>query len=157
MIEGGEDPRFIARRIVIFASEDVGNADPHALMVATSAAQAVEFVGLPECQLNLTQAVIYLSLAPKSNTVVRAYNAAAADVRSNPLAKVPPHLRDSHYPGAKKLGHGLDYKYPHDYPNAQVAQEYLPKELLGSTYHEASESGIEKKLANRAFSPKDTN
>lgn len=155
MIEGGEDPRFIARRIVIFASEDVGNADPHALMVAISAAQAVEFVGLPECSLNLTQAVIYMSLAPKSNTVIRAYNAVVSDVRNNPLAKVPPHLRDSHYPGAKRLGHGHSYKYPHDYPNAQVDQQYLPDKLHDKNYHTPSDIGIEKKLATRRLNRND--
>jgi putative ATPase len=149
MIESGEDARFIARRMVIFASEDVGNADPHALMVATAAAQAVEFVGLPEARINLSQAVIYLSLAPKSNSAYKAINAACKDAKDFSNAAVPPHLRGSSYYGAKKLGHGVDYKYPHDYPGAKVGQQYLPQELKGKRYYEIIDSGIEKKLAER--------
>lgn len=137
MIESGEDPRFIARRIVIFASEDIGNADPHALMVAVSAAQAVEFVGLPECSLNLTQAVIYLALAPKSNSVIKSYKAASQDVSNFTVAEVPKHLRNN------------SYKYPHNYPDAQVEQDYRPPELINRKYYYPLDRGIEKKLADR--------
>jgi len=149
MIESGEDARFIARRMVIFASEDIGNADPHALMVAVSAAQAVEFVGLPECELNLSQAVTYLALAPKSNASYKAIKAAKQDVKDFPIAGVPSHLRGSNYYGAKKLGHGIDYKYPHSFDGGQVEQKYRPPELKGRKYYFPKDIGIEKKLAER--------
>ena len=126
MIYAGEDPRFIARRIVICASEDVGNADPMALVVATSALKSVEFVGMPEARIPLAQATIYIANAPKSNACYRAIEAALNDIKSEETMEVPDHLKDSHYPGAKKLGHGKDYKYPHDY-GGQVEQEYLKK------------------------------
>jgi len=136
MIHAGEDPRFIARRMIIFASEDVGMADPHALAVATAAAQAVEFVGLPEVQLNLAHAVVYLAIAPKSNAVIRAIGAAMADVEAEGQGGVPSHLRDAHYPGAKALGHGTGYKYPPDFPGATVEQTYLPEGFEGKRYWE---------------------
>jgi putative ATPase len=134
MLKAGEDPRFIARRMVIFASEDVGEADPQSLVVATAAAQAVEFVGLPEVQLNLAQAAVHLSNAPKSNAVIRAISAAMADVERIGRGEVPSHLRDAHYPGASTLGHGAGYKYPHDFPGAHIEQEYMPEGLEGRRY-----------------------
>jgi putative ATPase len=140
LLEAGEEPRFIARRIVIFASEDVGNADPQALVVATAAMQAAEFVGLPECQLSLAQAVTYLATAPKSNASCRAIAQARADVRDGRTLPVPVHLRDSHYPGARQLGHGDGYQYPHDFPGAWIAQEYLPE---ARRYYEPSDRGHE--------------
>jgi putative ATPase len=133
MLEGGEDPRFIARRMVILASEDVGNADPQALVVAVAAAQAVEHVGLPEAQLNLAQAAIYLSLAPKSNAVLVALGEARRDVREHGNLHPPKELRDAHYPGAKKLGRGQGYVYPHDDP-AGFDLDHLPDELKGRKY-----------------------
>jgi putative ATPase len=126
MIYAGEDPRFIARRIVICASEDVGNADPMALLIATSALRAVEFIGMPEARIPLAQATIYVANAPKSNACYKAIEAALNDVTTEETMEVPDHLKDSHYPGAKKLGHGKGYKYPHDY-GGNVEQEYLPK------------------------------
>src|SRR6201982_141752 len=126
MIEAGEDPRFIARRLIVHASEDVGMADPTALQTAVAAAQAVEFIGLPEARINLAQAVIHLALAPKSNAVVKAIGAAQADVRAGLIGAVPAHLRDAHYAGAKRLGHGDGYVYPHDVPEGIVAQQYAP-------------------------------
>ena len=134
MLESGEDARFIARRMVILASEDVGNADPQALVVAVAAAQAVEHVGLPEAQLNLAQAAIYLALAPKSNAVTVALGEARRDVREVGNVRPPKELRDAHYPGAKKLGHGQGYIYPHDDP-AGFDVDYLPDELKGQTYY----------------------
>ncbi len=147
MLDAGEDPKFIARRMVIFASEDVGNADPHALLVATSAAQAVQYVGLPECRLNLAQAAIYLAVAAKSNAVICAINAASGDVRTGAGDEVPTHLKDAHYPGAKKLGHGRDYKYPHSFEGRWVKQQYLPESVAGKRYYKPSNSGLEKKIA----------
>ena len=129
MLTAGEDARLIARRLVILASEDVGMADPHGLVVADAAARAVEFVGLPEAQLNLAHAVVYLATAPKSNSVTTALGAAMADVRDRPAGSVPPHLRDAHYPGAAKLGHGQGYVYPHDEPEGWVDQQYRPAEI----------------------------
>src|SRR6202034_1797438 len=123
MIEAGEDARFIARRLIVHASEDVGMADPSALQIAVAAAQAVEFVGLPEARINLAQAVIHLSLAPKSNAVIRAIGAAAEDVRAGLAGSVPAHLRDASYRGAARLGHGAGYRYPHDYAEGVVAQD----------------------------------
>ncbi len=137
MLEAGEDPRFIARRMVILASEDIGIADPQALLVANAAAHAVEYVGLPEAQLNLAQAVIYLAKAPKSNAVIRALGRAREDAKGND--PVPPHLRDSHYQGAKKLGHGEDYAYPHDDPEAAKDQRYRPERFEGRRYFEEGE------------------
>ena len=134
MIEGGEELRFIARRIVICAAEDVGLADPQALVVANAAAQAADFVGWPEAQIPLAEAVCYIANAPKSNASCEGIFAARADVRNHNCGTVPPHLRDAHYPGAKALGHGLDYKYPHDYPGGWVEQQYLPNQLLGKKY-----------------------
>src|SRR5690606_33065659 len=144
MLVAGEDPRFIARRLVIFASEDVGMADPSALSVATAAAHAVEYVGLPEAQLNLAQAVIHMATAPKSNSTTRASNAAMADVRAGRGGVVPRHLRDAHYPGARGLGHGIGYRYPHDDPRGVVAQQYAPDDLVGVDYYHPSDHGAER-------------
>ena len=141
MIEAGEDARYIARRLVVHASEDIGMADPRALLIATAAANAVEYVGLPEAAINLAHAVIYLAKAPKSNSVIAAIGKATEDARSN--EPVPRHLRDAHYPGAAKLGHGKGYKYPHDYPGHQVEQEYRPQRYEGHTYYEPSDQGEE--------------
>ncbi len=128
MITAGEDPRLIARRLVILASEDVGMADPNGLVLADAAARAVEFVGMPEAQLNLAHTVIYLANAPKSNSVTTALGSALGEVRDQPAGVVPPHLRDAHYPGAAKLGHGDGYVYPHDAPEGWVPQQYRPDE-----------------------------
>ena len=136
MIEAGEDPRFLARRMVILASEDIGLADPQALLVAEAAARAVEYVGLPEAALNLAEAVIYLARAPKSNAVVVALSRAQADVRSSVSQEVPTHLRDAHYKGAATLGHGDGYVYPHDDPSGVVPQQYRPDALEGRVYYE---------------------
>jgi putative ATPase len=135
MLEGGEDARFIARRMVIFASEDIGNADAQALLVAVAAAQALEHVGLPEARLNLAQAAIYLARAPKSNAVITAIGAAARDIREHGALRPPTSLRDAHYAGARKLGHGSGYIYPHDDPRG-FEVDYLPDELKGRTYYE---------------------
>jgi putative ATPase len=143
MLEGGEDPRFVARRMVILASEDIGLADPQALLVAEAAARAVEYVGLPEAALNLAQAVIYLAQAPKSNAVVRALGLAQADVRSGVAQDVPMHLRDRHYKGAASLGHGEGYVYPHDDPSGAVDQQYRPTALQKHVYYEPSPHGAE--------------
>ena len=134
MLEAGEDPRLIVRRLVILASEDIGVADPQSLLVADAAARALEYVGLPEARLNIAHAVIHLSLAPKSNAVIRAIDAATADVRERPTGRVPAHLRDAHYPGAARLGHGEGYIYPHDEPGGRVEQEYRPAEVAGRRY-----------------------
>jgi putative ATPase len=150
MIEAGEDPRFIARRLIVHASEDVGMADPSALQVAVAAAQAVEFVGLPEARINLAQAVIHLSLAPKSNSVVRAIGAAADDVRAGLAGSVPAHLRDASYRGAARLGHGHGYQYPHDFPEGVVAQAYAPDAVAGCRYYEPSRHGAEARYAERS-------
>jgi putative ATPase len=146
MLEAGEDARFIARRLVILASEDVGVADPMGLVVATAAAHAVEYVGLPEAQLNLAEAVIYLATAPKSNRTALAIWRAREDVRTGPSAEVPVHLRDAHYQQAKTLGHGKGYAYPHDDPTGWVAQQYKPSELEGRRYYEPSPHGAEGRL-----------
>ena len=142
MLAGGEDPRFIARRMVVHASEDIGLADPRALLVATAAAHAVEYVGLPEARLNLAEAAIYLARAPKSNTVVVALGRAEADAAS--ADPVPLHLRDAHGPGARQLGHGEGYRYPHDYPGHRVEQEYRPARFQGERYYEPSGEGEER-------------
>ena len=149
MLASGEDPRFVARRLVILASEDVGMADPTSLVVATAAASAVEFVGLPEAQLNLAQAVVHLAQAPKSNRVAAALWAAMEDVRTRPKGTVPPHLRDAHYKGATSIGHGQGYAYPHDDPRGWVPQGYRPPEVAGRAYYEPSDHGFEAEVAAR--------
>ncbi len=149
MLEGGEDPRFIARRMVILASEDIGNADPRALNVAVNAAHAVEHVGMPECALNLSQAAIYLALAPKSNASTKALGRAREWVRDNGTPEPPPPLRSAAYPGAKKLGRGLDYDYPHDRVEGVSDQELMPEEAVGERFLELSEHGEESDLRER--------
>ena len=149
MIEGGEDPRFIARRIVICAAEDVGNADPVALMLAVSAMQAAELVGWPEAKIPLAQAVTYIATAPKSNAAYMAIATAISDVQDREYGPVPAHLRDSHYRGAQLLGHGKGYKYPHDFPDGYVAQQYLPDVLQGVKYYQPSDHGREKDIQAR--------
>jgi putative ATPase len=149
MLEGGEDPRFIARRMIVLASEDIGNADPQALVVAVAAAHAVEHVGLPECALNLSQAAAYLALAPKSNAAVAALSKARSDVREHGAQLPPAYLQDSHYPGARKLGRGVGYEYPHGLPEAVSGQPLLPEALAGRTYYEPSERGFERDLRER--------
>ena len=146
MLEGGEDVRFLARRLVILASEDVGNADPQALPLAVAAMQACEFVGLPECQLTLAQAVTYLACAPKSNAATVAIGEAVGDVREGRVLPVPRHLQDSHYAGAKRLGHGEGYEYAHDAEGGVAAQDYLGVER---TYYRPVDRGFEKELAER--------
>ena len=146
MIYAGEDPKFIARRIVICASEDVGNADPHALQVAVAAAEAVNFIGMPESRIILAQAVTYISCAPKSNAAYMGIDRAMEDVKNIQIKSVPKHLKDAHYPGAKQMGNGIGYKYAHNYPGHFVKQQYLPDELVGRIYYEPSENGIEKKI-----------
>ena len=150
MIEAGEDPRFIARRLIVHASEDVGMADPTALQTAVAAAHAVEFVGLPEARINLAQAVIHLALAPKSNAVVKAISAAQADVRAGLIGAVPAHLRDTHYAGATRLGHGDGYVYPHDLAEGIVAQQYAPDVVTGRTYYEPTSHGMENRFSERS-------
>jgi putative ATPase len=149
MLEGGEDPRFIARRMVVFASEDVGNADPRALQVAVAAAHAVEHVGMPECALNLSQAAIYLALAPKSNAAIKALGRARAWVREHGTPEPPSYLRSAAYPGAKKLGRGENYDYPHDHPEGVSEQELMPAELEGERFLELSDHGEESELRER--------
>src|SRR3954465_8998556 len=149
MLEAGEDPRFIARRLVVHASEDVGLAAPTALLAATAAAQAVQLIGLPEARINLAQATIHLALAPKSNAVVKAIDAAQTDVRAGLAGGVPPALRDSHYPGAKKLGAGQRYVYPPDVPDGVAAQQYPPDELVGRDYYQPSGRGAERAIVER--------
>lgn len=149
MLESGEDVRFIARRIVICAAEDVGNADPMALVVANSAAQAAHFIGLPEAQLPLAQAVCYIANAPKSNACCTAIFSAREEARVV-QSTVPKHLRDAHYPGAGALGHGTGYKYPHDYPGGWVQQQYMPDELIGHKYYFPKDIGAEKALHGKS-------
>jgi putative ATPase len=149
MIAAGEDPRFIARRLMILASEDIGLADPTALPTAVAAAQAVQLIGMPEARLNLGQAVIALALAPKSNAVIRAVDAALDDVRDGRLGTVPRHLRDSHYPGAAKLSHGGGYRYPHDDPRGVSPQQYAPDEVAERSYYQPSRHGAEASFADR--------
>ena len=146
MIAAGEDPKFIARRIVICASEDVGNADPQALTVATQAMLAVERIGMPEGRIILSQAALYVASAPKSNASYMAINAALSDVEHREIGTVPSHLRDSHYSGAKELNHGQGYLYAHDYPHHYVEQQYLPDALLGSSYYHPTQEGYEKEI-----------
>jgi len=149
MLEGGEDPRFIARRMVILASEDIGNADPQALVVATAAAAAVDRVGLPECQLNLAQAATYLALAPKSNASYRGIQRAAGHVREHGAQAPPPYLQDAHYHGAKKLGRGMGYVYPHDEPGGVADQQVIPEGLEGERFYEPTDRGFEAELSRR--------
>ncbi len=149
MIIAGEDPRFIARRIMISASEDVGMADPSALQTAAAAAQAVQLLGMPEARYALAQAVVHIATAPKSNRSHDAINAALADVQSGRIGVVPEHLRDGHYAGAKKLGHAVDYKYAHDYPHAIAPQQYLPDALIDAEYYEPSDRGFERNVTQR--------
>ena len=149
MIQAGEDPRFIARRLIVHASEDIGLADPTALQAAVAAAHAVQFVGLPEARINLTQVVIHLALAPKSNAVIKAIGAAEADVQAGRIGSVPAHLRDAHYRGADRLGHGKGYVYPHDLDGAVAAQQYAPDELAGRRYYEPTRHGAEARFAER--------
>jgi len=149
MLEGGEEPRFIARRMVILASEDVGNADPQALLVADAAARAVDRVGLPECALNLAQATVYLALAPKSNASYKALGRARAEVRENGAKTPPDYLRDAHYPGAGKLGRGEGYRYAHDQPGAVSDQPLMPPGLEGLRFYRPSDRGFEAELGRR--------
>jgi len=149
MIEAGEDPRFIARRLMILASEDIGMADSTALTTAVAAAEAVAMIGFPEARITLAQAVIALATAPKSNAVIVAIDAALADVRAGKVGTVPPALRDAHYSGAKKLGHGHDYLYAHSDPRGVVGQQYAPDDVDGTNYYEPSEHGTEAALAER--------
>lgn len=146
MIEAGEDPRFIARRLVVHASEDVGMADPTALQTAVAAAQAVELIGLPEARINLAQAVIHISLAPKSSSVITAIDSAMADVRAGQVGPVPPHLRDGHYKGAAELGHGKGYRYAHDYPGGVAPQQYAPDGLTDREYYRPTGHGAERRF-----------
>ena len=146
MIYAGEDPKFIARRVVICAAEDVGNADRHALQVAVSAMQAVNFIGMPEGRIPLAQAVTYVSCAPKSNAAYLGIDKALADVRNVQIKGVPPHLRDGHYSGSHDLGNAIGYKYAHDYPNHYVEQQYLPDELVGTVYYDMSNNGVERRM-----------
>ena len=146
MLYAGEDIKFIARRIMICASEDVGNADPQALTVAVSAAQAVERIGMPEAQIILSQAVTYVATAPKSNAACMAVSAAREAVASKRTMPVPVHLQDKHYKGAEKLGHGMGYKYAHDYPKHYVNQQYLPDGMEGSVFYEPSDNGYEREI-----------
>jgi putative ATPase len=159
MLESGDDARFIARRLVILASEDIGMADPNALVVAVAAASALEHVGLPEAQLNLAQAVVYLATAPKSNRVALAIWAAREDIQRGVNSEVPAHLRDGHYEGAKEFGHGVGYVYPHDDPSGWVDQQYLPDPSTGSPerkgdYYEPTNHGTEQAIAERMNSVK---
>ncbi|TFH69558.1 MULTISPECIES: replication-associated recombination protein A [unclassified Cellulomonas] len=149
MVAAGEDPRFIARRVVIAASEEVGMADPSALQTAVAAAQAVALIGMPEARIILAQAVVHVATAPKSNASYAGINRALEDVRAGRMGTVPPHLRDAHYAGAQGLGHGKGYVYAHDEPHAVAAQQYLPDELVGTRYYEPSDRGFERSVAER--------
>ena len=149
MLEAGEDPRFVARRIMIAAAEEVAMADPSALQTAVAAAQAVAMIGMPEARIILAEAVVHVATAPKSNAAYTAIDAAIADVRAGKAGPVPFHLRDSHYAGAKKLGHGTEYQYAHNSPHAVVPQQYLPDELVGTTYYEPTDRGYERNVTER--------
>jgi putative ATPase len=151
MLEGGEDARFIARRMIVLASEDIGNADPQALVVAVAAAQAVEHVGMPEAALNLSQAAAYLALAPKSNASTTAIARARGDVRRDGAAEPPPYLQDAHYPGAKELGRGVGYDYPHNLPDGVSDQALMPAGLEDRRYYEPTDRGFEATLRERLF------
>jgi putative ATPase len=160
MLTAGEDPKFIARRMMIHAAEDVGNADPRALLVAAAAAQAVEMVGLPEAQIIMAQAAIYIASAPKSNAACVAIHQAMADVQQLENQAVPAHLRDASHSGAAKLGDGVGYLYPHDYPAGYVKQQYLPGNLSGKQYYQPTRRGYETVIAeylrqNRAAARKE--
>jgi putative ATPase len=149
MLEAGEDARFIMRRLVILASEDIGLADPMSLVVATSAASALELVGLPEAALNMAQATIHLACAPKSNRVTMALGAARQDVQAGRIGNVPPHLRDGHHSQSASIGHGIGYAYPHNDPRGWVPQQYAPDNVVGRRYYEPSSHGQEPRLADR--------
>ncbi|MBO1901958.1 replication-associated recombination protein A [Leucobacter weissii] len=149
MIEAGEDPRFIARRLMVHAAEDIGLADPQALPIAVAAAEATQLIGLPEARIPLAEATLYLATAPKSNAVIVAIDGAIADVRAGGFGRVPKPLRDGHYPGAKRLGHGKGYRYPHDDPRGVVTQQHLPDELRDRVYYRPSEHGNERAVAER--------
>lgn len=149
MIYAGEDPRFIARRLIVHAAEDVGMADPNALVVAMSAAQALEYVGMPEARLPLAEAAIYIATAPKSNAVIKGIDGALGDIEKRKLGPVPLHLRDAHYKGAGRLGHGVGYSYPHHYEGNYVQQRYLPEELNGVKYYQPYDNGYEKEIKKR--------
>jgi putative ATPase len=149
MFEAGEDPRFIARRVIILASEDIGIADPQALPIAVAAAEAVQMIGMPEGRIPLAEAVVYLATAPKSNASYMGINAAIADVKAGNFGRVPKHLRDAHYAGAKRLGHGKGYRYPHDDDLGVVRQQYLPDELVGRTYYDPTDHGHEREVSAR--------
>lgn len=147
MVDAGEDPRFIARRLIVHAAEDIGMADPQALQVAVAAAEAAQLIGMPEARIPLAEATIYLATAPKSNAVINAIDAALADVRAGKLGPVPPHLRDGHYEGAKKMGNAVGYKYPHDDPRGVVQQQYIPDNLRDAVYYEPTQHGGEKRIS----------
>ncbi len=149
MIEAGEDPRFIARRLVISAAEDIGLADPQALQIAVAAADAVAFIGMPEGRIPLAEATAYLATTAKSNAAYNAINAAIADVRAGGFGRVPIHLRDAHYAGAKRLGHGKGYVYPHDLEVGVATQQYLPDELRGRRYYDPTARGVERDISAR--------
>lgn len=147
MVDAGEDPRFIARRLIVHAAEDIGMADPQALRVAVAAAEAAQLIGMPEARIPLAEATIYLATAPKSNAVINAIDSALADVRAGKLGPVPPHLRDGHYEGAKKMGNAVGYKYPHDDPRGVVQQQYIPDNLRDAVYYEPTQHGGEKRIS----------
>nr|WP_232423359.1 replication-associated recombination protein A [Mycobacterium sp. 155] len=149
MLVAGEDPRFIARRLMILASEDIGMADPSALQVAVAAAQTVQLIGMPEAQLTLAHATVHLATAPKSNAVTTALAAAMGDIRSGKAGPVPPHLRDGHYSGAAKLGHAVGYRYPHDHPDGVVPQQYPPDDLVMVDYYQPTGRGVEREITTR--------
>ncbi|WP_221584424.1 replication-associated recombination protein A [Microbacterium sp. G2-8] len=149
MIEAGEDARFIARRLMVHAAEDIGLADPRALQIAVAAADTVQLIGMPEARIPLAEATIYLATAPKSNAVIAAIDGALADVKAGRMGPVPLHLRDAHYAGAKRLGHGKGYRYPHDDPRGVVTQSHLPDPLRGVRYYEPTTHGAERELSDR--------
>ncbi|MDA2980525.1 MAG: replication-associated recombination protein A, partial [Actinomycetota bacterium] len=149
MIEAGEDPRFIARRLIILAAEDIGLADPTALTLAVSVAQAVALIGMPEGRIPLAEATVYLALAPKSNAAYVGINEAQRDIREGRIGEVPPHLRDAHYPGAASLGHGAKYRYPHDESAGIVSQPYAPEPVAGAQYYRPTSRGLERELQER--------
>ncbi|MEV3904277.1 replication-associated recombination protein A [Mycobacterium sp. NPDC050551] len=149
MLVAGEDPRFVARRLMILASEDIGMADPTALLTAVAAAQTVQLIGMPEAQLTLAHATVHLATAPKSNAVTTALGAAMGDIRAGKAGMVPPHLRDGHYSGAQKLGNAVGYRYAHDHPDGVVPQQYPPDELVGTDYYRPTARGAEREIAGR--------
>ena len=149
MINAGEDPKFIARRIIICASEDIGNADPNALNIAVSAFNAINIIGMPEARIPLAQAAVYIATAPKSNRAYLGIDKVLEDIKTKQIAKVPNHLKDGHYPGAIKLGHGKGYKYPHDYTNSFIPQEYLPAEFKNKKYYDPTDNGYERVIKER--------